>query len=879
MNTQQITDNLNNIFHTEDQAIVFWHDPDQEFSDLVPELDLDGVKTINLQDESLLELKVRLELEDSGGKYLLYAPSPEPDPDQDWLLDIRLYSRSFHADRASILLSELGLSHQSMRAHLNEHKNFFKNQNRLNRLKKLVDQDDRERGLDLKMMAVLTRADQAGIFDILMKLFGQLCSEEGCDFKVPPRSWAEIEKFGLASFFWEEMTRTFNYTAETPSLADLLIRLLVTDLTVTIKGDVPKSLQHFVLPERSPTTNVSVFLAQWRSHLAHFRQYSKVTRAVAKEVKLDEHLLGFDAEALIDCLTFEAVERQVIRSLRDKAVQDELEKPEELKPVILNRKDGHWATVQLEAGDRGRNIYAAAFDALEATLDLFLLRRTYDPGLSYPSPERLVQAYTTELFRFDQLYRLFHEAADRVELAGWDVLKEVQKKVESIYSSWFLDQLSLYWGAFLEGEDGLLKRWSIPDIPQDKQHIPNQDRFYQNHLKLILEANPKNKVYVIISDGLRYEIAEELKRTINSKFRFKARLDTQLGVLPSYTALGMAALLPHQEYGFKEGSEQILVDGLPCASLEQRNEILSRYQGTAIRAEDLLAMNKEQGRDRVRPHRVIYIYHNQIDSTGDTAQTEGKTFAACKTAIDELSSLVRFIVNSLNGTNVFVTADHGFLYQDSPPTPLEKSKLEIKPENAVKTTKRFLLGKDLGQSPLAWHSNTRITAGTIDDMGFWIPKGANRFHFAGGARFIHGGALPQEILVPVIMVKELAGKAAKQEAVQQVGVSLLGSNRKIVNSIQKFELIQTEKVAERRLPRTLVVSVRDGDTLISNETTVTFDSDSDSMEDRKRSVKILLTKGDYDNKKEYALVLRDPETQIEYDRVPVTIDLAFMNDF
>ena len=111
MNTQQITDSLQNIFHTEGHPIVFWHDPDQEFTELFPELNLDGVETINLQDESMLELKVRLELEGSGTKYLLYAPTPEPEPDQDWLLDIRLYSRSFHADRASILLSELGLTH------------------------------------------------------------------------------------------------------------------------------------------------------------------------------------------------------------------------------------------------------------------------------------------------------------------------------------------------------------------------------------------------------------------------------------------------------------------------------------------------------------------------------------------------------------------------------------------------------------------------------------------------------------------------------------------------------------------------------------------------------------------------------------------------
>ena len=139
--------------------------------------------------------------------------------------------------------------------------------------------------------------------------------------------------------------------------------------------------------------------------------------------------------------------------------------------------------------------------------------------------------------------------------------------------------------------------------------------------------------------------------------------------------------------------------------------------------------------------------------------------------------------------------------------------------------------------------------------------------------------MPQEIVVPIVQVRELEGKTAANEAVKQVGVSLLGSNRKIVNSIQKFELIQTEKVSARMMPRTLVVSLRDGELLISNEETITFDSSSDSMEERKRAVKLMLKKGSYDNKKEYFLVFRDPGTQIEYERIPMAIDLAFMNDF
>ncbi|MBW1680769.1 MAG: hypothetical protein JRJ83_04855 [Deltaproteobacteria bacterium] len=52
-----------------------------------------------------------MEREDPERRYLVYAPSEEPDYESDWLLDIRLYSRSFRADRASIFLDQLGRVH------------------------------------------------------------------------------------------------------------------------------------------------------------------------------------------------------------------------------------------------------------------------------------------------------------------------------------------------------------------------------------------------------------------------------------------------------------------------------------------------------------------------------------------------------------------------------------------------------------------------------------------------------------------------------------------------------------------------------------------------------------------------------------------------
>ena len=55
-------------------------------------------------------------------------------------------------------------------------------------------------------------------------------------------------------------------------------------------------------------------------------------------------------------------------------------------------------------------------------------------------------------------------------------------------------------------------------------------------------------------------------------------------------------------------------------------------------------------------------------------------------------------------------------------------------------------------------------------MQFWIPKGNNRFHFVGGSRFVHGGAMLQEVVVPVVTVREKEGTSREKTRTTQVPV-------------------------------------------------------------------------------------------------------------
>ena len=89
--------------------------------------------------------------------------------------------------------------------------------------------------------------------------------------------------------------------------------------------------------------------------------------------------------------------------------------------------------------------------------------------------------------------------------------------------------------------------------------------------------------------------------------------------------------------------------------------------------------------------------------------------------------------------------------------------------------KRYLLGHDLPDHEAAWHGKTKVTAGAEGDMEFWIPRGRQPLPLHGGARFVHGGAMLQEIVVPVVTVREVEGKSARETKTKPVTVHVLGT--------------------------------------------------------------------------------------------------------
>jgi uncharacterized protein (TIGR02687 family) len=395
----QINTALERLFVEEGHRIVFWNDPEREFQNMLPFLVLDGVTTLRLDEVGALEAKVRIEKDEPTGKFLLYSPAEEPDYDNDWLLDIRLYSRSFRADRASILLQELGLTNLHLRQHLSDRRKFFDAKERHQKIKTLVALDDAATDLDRKMIAVVAKAEQPELFNIVRTIFHAWTeTDEELDLDKPPTAWEQVEKFDLDVPFWKMVKTTFGYEEDSPSLKNFLLRLLLTDYANYLKGEVPQSLRSLLLP-RTGWSNAVVCLAQWRDSSSKGSSYDRLSPEAATLLKIEDHLPDLEIDQLVDVMTFLAVEKRIASSLRER-VQTTADtiNAEDVRAVARRRQAGHWASLSVAGSlDAPRRAFHAVYDALVAAADFYALRNQHQGGFDYSDAASMYRAYETEL--------------------------------------------------------------------------------------------------------------------------------------------------------------------------------------------------------------------------------------------------------------------------------------------------------------------------------------------------------------------------------------------------------------------------------------------------------------------------------------------------
>jgi hypothetical protein len=163
------------------------------------------------------------------------------------------------------------------------------------------------------------------------------------------------------------------------------------------------------------------------------------------------------------------------------------------------------------------------FEALAIAAKFLSLRNEYEAGLDFPDITAMYRAYEAELFRFDQMYRHFCENADVATAQGWDLLKPLREDIEACYCNWYLTNIALAWGKFMDAE--LPEKWAI-------EGVPNQYNFFEHQIRPWLDEADKRRAFVIISDAMRFEVAQELTQQLNGTYPSAGAIVVALGGPP-----------------------------------------------------------------------------------------------------------------------------------------------------------------------------------------------------------------------------------------------------------------------------------------------------------------------------------------------------------
>ena len=816
----------------ERHRIIFWYDEKKELTEQFQELSIDGVEKIQVEGNEF-SIKNLINKQKPKDKFLLYFEGPKPANEENWLLDMELAHHIFHTDQEAMFLQEIGLPYH-FKELVSEHIEFYKAKDRRQRLQELLGEGDEHEDIRGKMLAVLFNTEYVNLITFV--------HAHGSAFiDGNERFDKDLERYNLTKYYWGKIKYQFNYDSENPSIYDFLIEVFNANFSLGNTSTLSKESR--------------LLLSLWKDTIQYRDSFGQIASKVEEDLEVEEKLNKASLDSIINDDLFRTTDLKIIHELINLIANEEISY-DKLIQHVKTRENKYWYK-------QTENFY----HAIEFGAEMIALVRKY-ANKKYSNFDEGVKDYSSNLYIIDQTYRKFIYYQRQTNQNR--ILAELAEKVEKVYSNDWLLHYNNNWQSVINDVDS----W-----PNSERY--SQQRFFEQHVKQF--TSKKNRLFVIISDALRYECGAELSRKLLSENRYESSIDFMVTSLPSYTQLGMASLLPHKEIQFNEQSDSIVLDGISASGTPNRAKILATNSGvraTAIKAEDFMKMNSStEGREFAKQHDLIYIYHNRIDKTGDDKASEEKVFEAVDAELDYLMDLMKKIAN-VNGNHMMITSDHGFIYQHQP---LDESDFSASKHNGDlwKENRRFVIGKNIS----ADDSTKKFSANQLNiqsDAEVLIPKSINRLRVKGaGSRFIHGGASMQEIVIPLVKVSK-----KRSDTTSQVDIDIIKSTDRITTNILAVSFIQQDLVTEQTLPRKIKAYIQaEDETILSDQFTYNFDINEGS--ERQREVKHrfqLLGKasGKYKNQR-VKLVLEEPiegtQKWREYKNYLYTLNISFTNDF
>jgi uncharacterized protein (TIGR02687 family) len=831
LNLNQITDRLNEEFAGDGRRLVFWYDDNADFVEDIDSLQLHNAKILKMTRNAQFKTKYLLERQDRTTNYLIYAPFPKPAVRQNYLEDTLLYSKRFYADRASLLCADLGIDSE-YKPVLEQHIRFFGSKERLQRFYALdMESYDADR-IRIGIMSAICRLKVCSFDEVLRHVL--------CETLEDNPLLAEFERYGVLPAFWEQCGRQLGFDDVTPTLPELVATIFVTAADKSISKELPVPWQSFISHKSG---SVLAFRDSMMNNVKYGKRYDELAAYTAWQLHVEDSLQQYPAEALVECDVFRQVDGCILHWLTERLCNEDTgaRLGEYTIPQIcdLRRKMHFGAAVAL------------AYELLGSAWHLLA-------AAHYTCPDGftdILRQYIEQDFTIDRMYRQFYTCYDGLDHPqGFEPLRDL---VERIYTNEYLGRLLPKWNAAVQ-EAGILKGVSL------------QRNFYDH----VVRPN-KERTVVIISDALRYEVGQELLTALKDDPNSKSRLDYMVSVLPSYTRLGMAALLPHRTLELTTDGRE-LVDGVYCTDLASRQQILQGAQPNSccVQFDAIKNMKKAALREVFTGMQVVYVYHDQIDVRGE--HTEDEVFAACREAVQEIQELIHRLFSNANTYHFIVTADHGFIYKRDKVT--ESDKIGGIHHDGSIVKRRYVIAADPVDEDGICHLSLGYILGNADKRIVSFPCSTSVFKTpgSGGQNYVHGGSSPQEILVPVLEVKMERGHMDTHCA-PIVLVSLI---KKITNLNVKLDFVQSEPVSDVVKETKYAIAFRDdAGNLISQEQTYVADRRDAAAQARLFTMQFRFKNQKYDRNRKYYLIVRDVVSGLEAFRHEVTMDLAFSDDF
>lgn len=838
-------------FHT--RRIIFWYDEEREFEDKVAELTLENAKVLILNGKNKFTAKKLLAADDTESHYLVYSPLRYERDEDNWLINIALYSEEYRADRNSMWMDEMGLSqHPQMRQKIKEYGKFFQVRPYRERIKAMSTRIKTVSQLQMAIMATMCGIREAEPPAIIRAVLAAGISPEH------NKVYGVLEQYGATAKFWCLVQHVTGYNGGAyPELKKLAAHVLLTATTRTMREERMAGLESYITTaHQSPCYDI---VADWRQQDAG--SLEEVAGDVEHDLKLYQRFRKMEAEELAETEWFPCINECILATLMQE-INHGMIRVEEIRNIVATRRTKVWY-----------ESWSNYYEGLLQVANMQDFSNTHHEGYHLANAQEIWKAYESDYYRMDSYYRQFHLSFNRSLTNSHDGLDDLFKQV--------VDVVEGLYGKYLSGQGS---NWYAVCADEMANHgyiqgINRQSSFYNNKV-----AGRNGKVYIIISDALRYEVAKELSEQLSRQNQCTVELESMQSVFPSITKFGMAALLPHRQLELEEKANgvAVLADGA-ATDMPNRVKVLqaTNENSVVLQYKNIVGLKKAQRAALVKGADVVYIYHDKIDEASHSSDTQ--VFAACQAAMEEIKHMVRIVYNEFGGTRVCITADHGFLYTYSPFGETAKADKSGFEQHAVEYGRRYAITKEGAEAEYLMPVKLPYVQ---DALAAFTPRGNVRIKMSGGGiNFVHGGISLQEMLVPVLEFHHLRNTSKAYQRNREkydtkpVTLELLSANRRIANLLFSLNFHQPEAVSDTRTPcpYKLYFTNEDGKP-ISDVVKLIADKTTPNSQERVYRCNFNLKSVKYNNWDDYYLIIEDETGAQLPRRVEFRIDIAMAID-